>query len=185
MDDIEIVELYHSRNENAIAVTQGKYGRMLHGMAWNILKNREDSEEIVSDTYQKAWDTMPPQWPQSLMAYLGRMTRNGAINRWRQIHAQKRYGGGDVLLSELEGCLPSGTDVEQTIELGELTCILESWLDSLPQDDRVLFLRRYWYCERLQDLAKATGTSPNKLAGRMFRLRAGLKMRLEGEGVAL
>lgn len=113
MEDMQIVKLFWSRDEAAIRETNAKYGGLLHTIALNILSNHEDSEECVSDTYSKAWNAMPPQKPNSLAAYLGRIVRNLSINRWYEHRAQKRYNGADVLLSELSECVPSTNNVEK------------------------------------------------------------------------
>jgi RNA polymerase sigma factor (sigma-70 family) len=185
MEDSKIIELYWSRNESAIGETNIKYGRLLHSIALNILSNHEDSEECVSDTYSKAWSMIPPQMPNSLTAYLGRIVRNLSINRWHQNRAQKRYKGAELLLSELSDCLPTSDNVEKVIEAKELSEMISDWLYTLSQDDRVLFLRRYWFGDSLNKLADECGTTPNKLAGRIYRLRQGLKNILEKEGIFL
>ena len=184
MEDTQIIELYWNRNQLAIKEGSEKYGRMLKGISLSILSNHEDTEECVSDTYMKAWDTIPPQRPNSLSAYLGRITRNLSINRWHERRAKKR-GGDSLLLSELSDCIPSSACVEAEIELGELTEIISKWLCSLSRDERVLFLRRYWFGESLNTLADECLTTPNKLAGRMYRLRERLKLALEREGISL
>lgn len=184
MEDIQIVELYWERNQLAITESMVKYGTMLKRISLSVLSNHEDSEECVNDTYMKAWNTMPPQKPNSLSAYLGRITRNVSINRWHARHTQKR-GGVSVLLSELSDCIPSCQTIETELEASELTAIITRWLYSLPQDDRVLFLRRYWFGESLGELAKECFTTSNKLAGRMYRLRKKLQTTLEREGVLL
>lgn len=183
MEDRRIIEYYWSRNEAAIRETDKKYGRMLHGIAWNILTNTEDSEECVSDTYLKAWNSIPPEKPVSLPAYLGRIARNLAINRWHKNRSQKRYNGAEMLLSELSDCVPDSSNVET--EANEISEVISKWLYTLPQDDRVLFLRRYWYGDSLKELAGKCGTTQNKLAGRMYRLRHDLRTALEKEGVSI
>ena len=186
MEDTKIVELYWSRDEAAIRQTDLKYGSMLHGIARSILHNCEDSEECVNDTYGKAWDTIPPETPGFLAAYLGRITRNISINRWHAGHAKKRCSGGaDVMLSKLAECIPSAATVEQCIETKALSEVLNRWLYKLPQDDRVLFLQRYWFGSSLAALAEQRGTSPNRLAGRLYRLRQKLKGKLEEEEVSI
>lgn len=184
MEDIQIIELYWSRNQSAISESSAKYGQMLQYISRGILSNHEDSEECVNDTYGKAWETMPPQKPNSLAAYLGRITRNISINRWHENHAKKR-GGANILLSELSECIPSSHSVEAEIEASDLTAVITRWLYSLSQDERVLFIRRYWFSESLGSLAEECLTTPNKLAGRMYRLREKLKSTLEKEGVSL
>lgn len=181
MEDLQIIKLYWSRDEAAIKETNTKYGRLLHTIALNILSNYEDSEECVSDTYCNAWNAMPPQKPNSLKAYLGRIVRNLSINRWYEHRAQKRYNGADVLLSELSDCVPSTKNVEKEIEAKELSEVISDWLCTLSQDERVLFLRRYWFGDSVNKLAGECGTTPNKLAGRMYRLRQSLKKAIEKE----
>ncbi|HZJ56636.1 MAG TPA: sigma-70 family RNA polymerase sigma factor [Clostridia bacterium] len=183
MEDSKIIDLYWSRNEQAITETQTKYGALCYSIAINILYDALDSEECVNDTYNKAWQSIPPKHPNSLAAYLGRIARNLSINRWNKNHAQKRFGGTDILLSELSQCIPSRQTVEGEIQSKEITKVLDCWLRSLPQEDRILFLRRYWFCEALNALADECNITPNKLAGRMYRLRQSLRRELEKEDV--
>ena len=183
MDDLQIVQLYWQRDQSAIRESSAKYGRMLHSIAFGIISNHEDSEECVSDTYGKAWDTMPPQKPGSLAAYLGRITRNLSINRWHESHTQKR-GRGQMLM-ELTDCVPTPQTVENEVERAALTELINGWLLSLPKEDRVLFLRRYWFGDEVQTLAKKLGASSNQMAGRLYRLRQKLKSVLEQEGISL
>lgn len=183
MEDIKIIELYHSRDESALSESRAKYNTMLTGIALGILSNREDSDECVNDTYCKAWNTMPPQKPNSLAAFLGRITRNLSINRLNEKRAQKR--GGDRLLCELSDCIPSPGGIEEEIESAELTEIINNWLRSLPHDERVIFMRRYWFGDSLKSLAEKCSTTPDKLAGRIYRLRRKLKSALEKEGVSV
>ncbi|MCL2462985.1 MAG: sigma-70 family RNA polymerase sigma factor [Defluviitaleaceae bacterium] len=184
MEDGQIVALYLRRDAAAISESDAKYGRLLKTISYNILSSREDSEECVSDAYVKAWNSIPPQQPSSLFAYLGRIARNLSLNRWHENRAQKR-GGAALILTELTDCVPSAASVEASVEAAELSAAVTRWLNALPQDDRVLFLRRYWYGERLDSLAKACGVAQNRLAGRMFRLRGKLKSALEKEGITL
>lgn len=179
MEDVTIVQMYWDRDEAAIEESHRRYGGVLTGIAYNILHSREDSEECVNDTYHRAWESIPPQKPVRLLAYLGRITRNLSINRWQENHAQKR--GGGMLLTELSDCIPSTHSVEEETDTRILAAVIGEWLCSLPQDDRALFLRRYWFCDSLEVLADECGTTPNKLAGRLFRLRQKLKTTLEKE----
>lgn len=184
MEDELIVELYLMRNQEAIRESQLKFGRILKNISFSILESHEDSEECVNDTYLKAWESIPPQKPENLCAYLGRITRNLSINRMHAKRAQKR-GGGEGLLGELTDCIPSSENAQERAEASLLRDAIVSWLYSLPQDDRVLFLRRYWYGDSLKDLADECGIAPKKLAGRMFRLRQSLKKALEREEISL
>ena len=120
MEDLQIIDLYWQRDEQAIRETDGKYGPLCHRIAMNILSSFQDSEECVSDTYGRCWDTMPPQRPFSLRAYVGRIVRNLSISRYRANHAQKRFAGAEVLLSELADCVPTPDNVQRTVEAEEL-----------------------------------------------------------------
>lgn len=185
MEDIQIIELYWQRNEQAIAETSKKYGAFCFSIAKNILSIHEDAEECVNDTYHQVWNVIPPQRPVKFRPWLGKIVRNIAINLWNKNHTQKRYAGMTELLCELEDCIPSSQTVEQEIEEKELTECIDRWLRSLDREDRMLFVRRYWNGMALRDLAREEGTTPGKLAQRMYRLRIALKTALEREGVYL
>lgn len=185
MEDAAILDLYNRRSEQAIFETADKYGPYCGAVARNILTVPEDVEECLSDTWLAAWNDIPPSRPNCLRAYLGRLTRNLAITRWRYTHAEKRYAGLEVLLSELEDCIPARGGVEERLEQRELSRLLSAWLDSLSEADRRLFVRRYWYGAAVKDLAREAGLRDNLMAQRLFRLRRGLKKRLEQEGVTL
>ncbi|MCR5310962.1 MAG: sigma-70 family RNA polymerase sigma factor [Lachnospiraceae bacterium] len=183
MEDTKIIELYVNRDEKAITESQNKYGRFLTFLSKNILTAKEDAEECVNDTYLTAWNRIPPVIPESLKAFLGRLVRDISISKYRANHAAKRYSGMDVLLSELEECLPSGDTVDEGIERTELTRIINGWLLTLPSETRTLFVRRYWYGDSVKTLAFENGCSQNTMAQRMFNLRKSLKETLEKEGV--
>lgn len=182
MNDLAIVELYHRREEQAIRESEQKYGGMCRAIALRLLGIREDAEECVNDTWYTAWDTMPPQRPQSLGAFLGRITRNLSISRWRKNHAQKRYDGLELLLGELADCVPAPGGVEEELERRQLGRAISAWLDSLPPEDRRLFIRRYWYGAAVKELAAETGEQANTLAQQLLRLRKSLRAFLEAEG---
>ena len=187
MEDAEIIDLYWQRDQRAIDETHGKYGGFLAGIAWNILRSHSDAEECVNDTWHRAWDTMPPQRPDSLRAYLCRIVRNLSIGRWRAKRARKRGEGCEVLIGELEDCvpMPAAPSAEEAAEDREVVRAVERWLDTLPREDRAAFLRRYWYGQRVDELAALFGCTPNRMAQRLFRLRKSLRRALEGEGVSL
>lgn len=185
MEDGQIIELYHRRDEAAIGETDKKYGGLCRSIAMNILSVREDAEECVSDTYHAAWRKMPPERPGSLRAFLGRITRNLSISRYRANHAQKRYDGLEIMLSELDDCVPSSQDIETQLDHSLLADAISRWLDSLPGEDRRLFIRRYWYGDSVQTLAREEGCPANRMAQRMLRLRRGLKTALEKEGITV
>ena len=173
MRDHEIIELYWARNESAIAATAEKYGNYCHTIAYNILRNKEDAEECANDTYLGAWSSIPPQRPNRLSIYLGKITRNLALNRYKRYTAEKRGHGQVVLaLSELEACVPSETTVEQTIE-------------EKPKLNRNIFVRRYYHLYAIRDIADAYGMSESKVTSLLFRMRNELRRFLEKEGIML
>ena len=184
MTDEQIIRLYFDRDQAAIAETDRKYGSYCYSIASNLL-SREDSEECVNDTYHAAWTHIPPEVPQSLKAFLGRIVRNLSISRFRRSHAQKRSSGTDVLLSELEDCLPTPQTVETEADSRELSRLISSWLATLSGDDRALFVLRYWHGSAVQDLAEKCGCTPNAVSLRIRRLRKNLKHYLEAKGVSL
>ncbi len=185
MEDAAIIDLYNLRSERAIAETAQKYGAYCGVIAGNILPLQEDREECLNDAWLAAWNDIPPNRPASLKAYLGRLTRNLAITRWRRDHAEKRYSGPELLLFELEDCVPALGGIEDAIEQKELGGLISRWLDGLETGDRRLFVRRYWYGVRVKDLAKEAGVRENNLAQRLFRLRGELRRCLEQEGVTI
>lgn len=185
MEDIQIIELYWQRDEQAIQETAQKYGEFCYGIAKNVLSVREDAEECVNDTYHQVWNVIPPQRPAMFKPWLGKIVRNISINLWNKNHAQKRYRGIEAILSELEDCIPSPQTVESELEEKELSEYIDKWLRSLDEEDRVLFIRRYWYGTANRDLAKERSISPGKLAQRMYWLRRSLKEALEREGIVI
>lgn len=185
MEDVQIIDLYWQRNEQAIEETDKKYGNFCHRIAMNILHSFQDSEECVSDAYSRCWDTMPPQRPMSLRAYLGAILRNLSISRCRAAHAMKRFGGAELLLSELEDCIPSPDNVQRSVEAAELSELIARWLRGLEREDRALFIRRYWNGDSVKELAGELGVRPNALTKRLLRLREALRRSLEKEGVCV
>ena len=184
VEDEEILELYFQRQESAIVETERKHGPYCRSIANNLLWDRRDADECVADTWYAAWTRIPPDRPSHFRTFLGRIVRNLAVSRYRKNHAEKRGGGLEVLLSELEDCLPTG-DVQETLEQKELAQLISDWLDGLPAADCVLFVRRYWYGEAVRDLAHSLGGTPNRVTKKLQRLRGGLRQRLEKEGVPL
>lgn len=184
MEDKRIIDLFRRRDELAITETQRKYGAYCHRIAMNLLSVPEDAEECVSDVLFAAWSQIPPLIPRSLRAYLGRITRNLCVSRFRSGKAQKR-AGMEELLSELSDCLPDRTGTEEQADARALPGIISLWLDELSPADRELFVRRYWYCDSLSDIAGAMEETPGQLAQRTFQLRKSLKKRLETEGYTI
>lgn len=185
MEDSQIIALYHQRSEQAITETEQKYGAFCRQIAINLLDIREDAQECVNDTWYAAWTRMPPQTPSVLKAFLGRITRNLSISRFRAKRAQKRYGGIELMLSELEDCVPDTKDVEQIADSHRLGELISDWLTGLDAADCALFVRRYWYGQPVKELAQRCGCRANAMTQRLLRLRKDLKETLEQEGIAL
>ena len=185
MEDGQIIELYWDRDQRAIQETDGKYGRLLHRIAWNLLQSREDSEECVSDTYLRAWEAIPPTRPGAFRVWLGQITRNLSLDRWKSRRAEKRGGGAELLLGELEDCLPAPAGKERAVEDGELAELLSTFLQGLSREGRAMFLRRYWYGESVAEVAVALGCGEGKVKSSLFRSRRALREFLEKEGIAV
>ena len=184
MDDSKIVELYWNRSEQAIGETDQKYGRYCYRIAYNILASKEDSEETVSDTYMTAWKTIPPHRPSVLGTFLGKITRNLSIDRWRTRSAYKRGGGQMVLaLEELEECVASSENVEQTYAKKELLAAYQRFIEKLPVTERRIFLLRYWYLDSIGDVAQKHGFSESKVKSMLHRTRQKLRRCLAEEGL--
>ena len=183
MEDREIVQLYWDRDERAIGESDAKYGALCRGVALRVLESVEDSEECVSDTWLRSWNAIPPQRPSMLGAFLARITRNLALDRWRAARAERRGGGETALaLEELGDCV-SGLSLEDEVERRELVRALNGVLRSLPEGDRTLFLRRYWAVETLETLAKEEGRSVSALHRRLRKLWEELAEHLRKEGI--
>lgn len=183
MDDKEIIDLYFSRNEEAIVQTDKKYGPYCYRIAHNILTNREDAEESVSDTYVRAWEAMPPHRPAVLATFLGKLTRNLSIDRWRARSAARRGGGETELsLEELGECVSGGQNVEEALERKEALRAYIAFLEALPVTERRVFLSRYWYVESVETIARKYGFSQSKVKTMLHRTRKKLRKKLAEEG---
>ena len=182
MEDRKIVQMLWDRIEQALEELAKKFGRRLLYTAMNILGNPQDAEEAVSDTYLALWNTIPPERPDPLAGYVHRTGRNVALNKRRHLTAQKRNSQYDVSLEELSGILPAPS-FEELLDARELGCAIDRFLDALPKQNRILFLRRYWFGDSVKDLARTFGMSENTVSVRLSRLRAQLKAYLiEKEG---
>ena len=183
MKDEALLALYWQRDEAAIAETRQRYGGYLHGIAFGILANREDSEECVSDTCLAAWQQIPPRRPAVLSAFLGRITRGLAIDRWRRQRADKR-GGGQVplALEELGECIPGGETPASEAERAELRALLNRFVLALPTLQRKVFLCRYWYLESVEQIARRFSMTESRVTSMLHRTREKLKQQLEKEG---
>ena len=186
MDDSKIIDLYWARSQQAIAESERKYGAYCRAIAGNILPRREDAEECVNDTWLRAWNAIPPQRPGVLQAFFGRLTRNLCLDRWRKDHAAKRGGSQtELALEELEDCLAARERVEDAMDAEHTANLISQFVRELPRQDRLLFVRRYWYLDDIKALAKQFGMGQSQVKSRLHRMRLRLKTHLEKEGVAL
>ena len=185
MEDNEILDLYFARSEQAIAQTERKYGPYCFHIANHILSDPSDAEESVNDTYYAAWKLIPPRRPQRFAVFLGKLTRNLSIDRWRKQTAQKRGGKEMILaLEELGECLDT-QGMEAEITTRELTRVLNGFLASLSETERNVFLCRYWYMDTIETIAKITGFSRSKVTSMLHRSRGKLRKKLAEEGYAV
>jgi len=183
MEDSRIIELYWKRSENAITETEKKYGAYCSTVAYNILQNKEDTEECVNDTWLGAWDAIPPNRPAIFRAFLAKITRNLSINRLEKKLADKRGGNTVfVVLDELEECISDHSDVENIFESIALGESIRRFVRALPQRDCNLFVRRYFYTESVAAIAKRYRLSENYVMVILSRTRKKLKRTLIEEG---
>lgn len=182
MEDADIIDLYFARNEDAIRQTDISYGRRLNILAQRMLHSREDAEESVSDTYLKAWNTIPPRRPQHLFAYLAKICRNFSLDRLDWKNAAKRKAEVVSLTQEMELCIPD-TQRERQRDGKELGMLLDAFLRALTPENRMVFLRRYWYVDTIAEIAVRYGLSESAVQMRLSRTRAKLCTYLEKEGI--
>jgi len=186
MEDSAIVQLYWDRDEGAISATAEKYGAYCARVAKNILTGGRDVEECVNDTWLQAWNAMPPHRPLALAPFLGKLTRNLSFNRWKRDRAAMR-GGGELplVLDELAECVSGRDSVEGEVDRGELTAAIDAFLGDLPREQRVLFLRRYWYAEGIARIAFREGKSEAAVTKSLSRTRQKLRTYLTERGFTL
>lgn len=181
MDDKNIVALLWQRSERALGLLAKKFGNLLHRIAANILGDRRDAEEAVSDTYLALWNTIPPEKPDPLTAYVCRVGKNTALKKLRSNTAQKRNSQYDLSLDELAGCL-CGCSLEEEWEARELGRAIDRFLTQQTQQNRIIFLRRYWFGDSVKEIAALYTMSPGSISVRLSRLRNALRDYLQKEG---
>lgn len=185
MEDEQIIELYYKREQTAIVKTKEKYEGYCTVIARNILYNREDSEECVNDTWLHTWNSIPPQQPKILRAFVGAITRNLSIDKYRKLHSKKRGEGNmELILEELEQCV-SKDSVEGHIDRIVLGESINSFLAELPKEKRMLFVRRYWYLDTTKEIADRFGLTEAKVKSSLFRMRNKLRHTLRKEGIEI
>ena len=185
MEDKAIIDLYFERDEEALKVTDEKYGSYLKKVISAVLSSKEDIEECLSDTYMAVWGRIPPERPAMFRAFVAKIARYTAFNKYDYISAEKRNSAFVVILSELEDCLSAGDTVEKEFEAGVLREALESFLYGLKKEKRIIFLRRYWFGDSICEIAEKFGISESKVKSMLFRLRGQLKEHLKKEGIAI
>jgi RNA polymerase sigma-70 factor (ECF subfamily) len=186
VSDGEIIELYLGRDERAIKLTEIKYSKQLFRIAYNVLNDKGDSEECVNDTYLGAWNSIPPQIPKSLFAYLSKLVRNFAIGVYRKKTSQKRGRSEfDMSLSEIGDILSDGSCPEREAQSQALSDIINAFLGELEKEDRFVFVSRYYFSYSVSDIAKRAGESDGKIYKKLAYLREKLKKRIEKEGFAI
>ncbi len=183
MDDKQIVELYWQRDEHAIEATAAKYGPYCMKISRNILEDRADSEENVNDTYLHAWNAMPPQRPAILQAFLGKIARNLALNRYKAKSAQKRQGDALTLsLDELDDCAVSRPGPESETAAAELGASISAFLRTQSEDARSMFILRYFYCDSIEEISSRFSCGESRVKTTLLRTRRKLKQHLIKEG---
>ncbi len=182
VSDNQIIELFWQRSEDAITETDAAYGRKLRGLSRRILQNQEDSEEVVNDTYFKTWQSIPTNRPAFFYAYIATICRNLSLNLLNWNRAAKRRAEIVTITNEMELCIPD-LGQERAMQGKDIAKALDVFLDTLPKESRVIFLRRYWYAESVEDIAKRYGMTESKVKMQLLRTRNKLKDSLEKEGI--
>ncbi len=175
IEDEKIIEMFFDRSEQGIRELDNKYGKICHNLSYNIVNSRQDAEECVNDAYLGAWNAIPPTRPNPLLSYILKIVRNISLkNYWRK-EAAKRSSHYTVAMEEIENCLAASNTVEAEIEARELARIIESFLDTLTVENRVIFMRRYWFADSGKDIAEFVGLTEKNISVRLTRIRQKMK----------
>lgn len=180
MEDSKITDLFWQRSEEAIDAVSEKYGKLCRGIAMNLLRNEEDAQECVNDTFYALWEAIPPHRPGKLLPFAAKITRNLAMKKLAYRSAEKR-AVLTVPFEELNECIPGGTAAEHRLEQQELRRALEEFLGQLDPQSRNMFLRRYWFFDSVEEIARGFGVSAGSVKTRLYRIRMKLKQYLEQE----
>ena len=184
MDDKMIIDLFWERSEKAIAETSAKYGSFCHSISYRILHNAQDAEECVNDTWLHTWDSIPPHKPKKLSVYLGRITRNLSLDRYKNYNAEKRKMTRTAeALDELSECISGGDNVSEYVDKLVLKELIESFLHKQTEEKRNIFVRRYWYFDSIHEISAAYGISETNVSTILLRMRAQLRSELQKEGI--
>ncbi len=175
IDDEKIIELFFERSEQAVRELDNKYGKVCHNLSYNIVNNRQDAEECVNDAYLGAWNAIPPVRPNPLLSYILKIVRNISLKIYWRNGAAKRNSHYTIALQEIETCIADQKTVEDEIEARELARIIENFLDTLTLENRIIFMRRYWFFDSYKDIAKFVGLSEKNISVRLSRIRKKMK----------
>lgn len=185
MEDEKIIELFFARSEQGIRELDRKYGRICHRLSYNIVNNRQDVEECVNDAYLGVWNAIPPAEPKPLLPYLCKIVRNISLKKYYRKEAAKRRSSHTVAMEEIEACIAAPDTVESRMEARELARIMEEFLDTLTAENRVIFMRRYWFSDSCRDIAGFVGLTEKNITVRLTRIRGKLKEYLAEKEVYL
>jgi RNA polymerase sigma-70 factor (ECF subfamily) len=175
VEDEKIIELFFERSEQAIQELDNKYGKVFHRLSYNIVSNRQDAEECVNDAYLGAWNAIPPEKPNPLLTYICKIVRNISLKIYYRKKAAKRSSTYTVVMEEIEACIADPNTVETEVEARELARIIESFLDTLTVENRVIFMRRYWFSDSCKEIAEFVGLTEKNISVRLSRIRQKMK----------
>ena len=178
IDDEKIIKLFFERSEQGIRELDIKYGKICRNLSYNIVNNRQDAEECVNDAYLGAWNAIPPVRPNPLLSYIVKIVRNISLKIYWRKESTKRSGHYTIALEEIEGCIADQKTVEDEIKTRELARIIEEFLDTLTLENRVIFMRRYWFADSYRDIAEFVGLSEKNISVRLTRIREKMKQYL-------
>ena len=178
IDDEKIIELFFERSDQGIQELDNKYGKICHNLSYNILNSRQDAEECVNDAYFGAWNAIPPTRPSPLLSYIVKIVRNISLKIYWRKEAAKRSGYYTIALQEIESYFSDQETVEDEIEARELARIIEEFLDTLSLENRIIFMRRYWFADSYKNIAEFVGLSEKNISVRLTRIREKMKQYL-------
>ncbi len=175
MEDEKIIEMFFERSEQSIRELDIKYGKVCRKLSYNIVNSRQDAEECVNDAYLGAWNAIPPVKPDPLLTYICKIVRNISLKIYYKKEAAKRNSAYTIVMEEIEACIAGPDTVEAEIEAKELARIIESFLDTLTAENRIIFMRRYWFSDSCKDIAGFVGLSEKNISVRLTRIRQKMK----------
>lgn len=178
IDDEKIIEMFFERSEQGIRELDIKYGKICHNLSCNIVNSRQDAEECVNEAYLGAWNAIPPVHPNPLLSYIVKIVRNISLKIYWRKETAKRSGHYQIALEEIEGYIADPQNVEDEIEAGGLARIIGESLDTLTLENRVIFMRRYWFADSYKDIAEFMGLSEKNVSVRLTRIREKMKQYL-------